>query len=243
MKHGFTLVELSIVLVVIGLLVGGILAAQSMVKTAKIHTLAKEVQQLNIPVNLFKQRFKYYPGDIPHALDNYGFHCHQNYVDSHNSGDGNGLIDKNAATGWEQELFWCQLHLTGMLNLSSVVKIDGFIKSGMISKFDKKIDWNAGGADNSPLCKPGFHVGNCFYFGSTDDNNVSMLPIDAAAIDNKLDDGVPSTGSVRAIGQIYNAPAQNCGDWQPGGFPVPAYYMDATSDSCYLAFEIKESGY
>lgn len=39
MKRGFTLVELSIVLVIIGLLVGGILAAQSMISTAKLNVI------------------------------------------------------------------------------------------------------------------------------------------------------------------------------------------------------------
>lgn len=62
-NRGFTLVELSIVLVIIGLLVGGILAAQSMIQTAKILRLVSDLQQYEIAANNFKTSFKYYPGD------------------------------------------------------------------------------------------------------------------------------------------------------------------------------------
>ncbi len=64
-KLGFTLVELSIVLVIIGLLVGGILAGQSMLHTVKIQKLVRDLQQYEIAFNNFKTTYKYYPGDSP----------------------------------------------------------------------------------------------------------------------------------------------------------------------------------
>ena len=53
-KNGFTLVELSIVLVIIGLLIGGILVAQSMIGTAKITAFTRQVQQADIAVRILK---------------------------------------------------------------------------------------------------------------------------------------------------------------------------------------------
>ena len=63
MKKGFTLVELSIVIVVIGLLIGGILVGQSLVNSAQINKQAQQIQQIDIAVNQFKNKYKSLPGD------------------------------------------------------------------------------------------------------------------------------------------------------------------------------------
>ena len=63
MNKGFTLVELSIVLVIIGLLTGGILVAQSLIDTAKIQSQIKQVQQLDIAYYGFESRYRQIPGD------------------------------------------------------------------------------------------------------------------------------------------------------------------------------------
>lgn len=64
-KHnrGFTLVELSIVLVIIGLLIGGILVAQSMITTARITKIASQLQQYEVAVQNFRTNYKQLPGD------------------------------------------------------------------------------------------------------------------------------------------------------------------------------------
>lgn len=62
-KTGFTLVELSIVLVIIGFIVGGILVAQSMIQTAKVQRLLNDISQYEIAISNFKMNYKFYPGD------------------------------------------------------------------------------------------------------------------------------------------------------------------------------------
>lgn len=66
MKKGFTLVELSIVLVIIGLLIGGILVGQSLIESAKINRLVSDLRQYEVAITQFKGKFKYYPGDTPY---------------------------------------------------------------------------------------------------------------------------------------------------------------------------------
>ena len=78
-KKGFTLVELSIVLVIIGLLIGGILVAQSMINTAKTQQLIRLADQYLIAARNFKTTYGYFPGDYPGP----GFDC---------PGNGNGTI-------------------------------------------------------------------------------------------------------------------------------------------------------
>ena len=60
---GFTLVELSIVLVIIGLLIGGILAAQSMINTAKIQSVVRQLTQFDVAVTNFQTKYGQLPGD------------------------------------------------------------------------------------------------------------------------------------------------------------------------------------
>lgn len=62
---GFTLVELSIALVIIGLLAGGILAARSMIETVRIQRFVKDVGQYDIAVTQFKEAYRKLPGDSP----------------------------------------------------------------------------------------------------------------------------------------------------------------------------------
>lgn len=70
-RRGFTLVELSIVLVVVGLLIGGILIGQSLVSSAKINAQVKQFQQMDIAVSQFRSKYKQLPGDSNLFPSNY----------------------------------------------------------------------------------------------------------------------------------------------------------------------------
>src|SRR5580658_3705227 len=64
-EAGFTLIELSIVLVIIGLIVGGILTGQDLIKAAEQRATLAQIEKYNTAVNTFRNKFGGIPGDLP----------------------------------------------------------------------------------------------------------------------------------------------------------------------------------
>jgi prepilin-type N-terminal cleavage/methylation domain-containing protein len=73
-RDGFTLIELSIVLIVIGLIVGGILVGQNLINAAAIRAQVSQIEKYNTAANTFREKYGYLPGDItPQAVAQFGF--------------------------------------------------------------------------------------------------------------------------------------------------------------------------
>jgi len=76
-QSGFTLVEVAIVLVIIGLLVGGILKGQEMIKNAKVKNFTKQADELRAAVNTYRDRYRIFPGDDNDPVGKCGLGCEQ----------------------------------------------------------------------------------------------------------------------------------------------------------------------
>lgn len=86
-KHpnaGFSLVELSIVLIVIGLLIGGALKGQELLEKARLQSILTQIEQYRYAINTFNETYGYLPGDMPSADTQI-----QNGL---SNGDGDGII-------------------------------------------------------------------------------------------------------------------------------------------------------
>src|SRR5213593_1235260 len=66
-RQGFTLVEIAIVLVIIGLLLGGILKGQEMITQAKIKNVIADFSGISAAYHGYVDRYKKIPGDDPCA--------------------------------------------------------------------------------------------------------------------------------------------------------------------------------
>jgi prepilin-type N-terminal cleavage/methylation domain-containing protein len=81
---GFTLIELSIVLVIIGLIVGGVMVGKDLIKSAEIRKSINSLEQVNTAVNTFKMKYGCVPGDCTNTTSLFS---------GISAGNGNGYID------------------------------------------------------------------------------------------------------------------------------------------------------
>jgi prepilin-type N-terminal cleavage/methylation domain-containing protein len=102
--HGFTLLELSIVLAVIAMLVGGIFAGTSLVRAAELRSVVTDANNYAAAVANFRSQYRGLPGDITNAA---------NYWTSASNGNGDSTI-----TGSERFQFWYQLNQAAMVDKS-----------------------------------------------------------------------------------------------------------------------------
>jgi len=124
-SHGFTLVEMAVVLLLISLLVGGTITAKNVIRSAELKSVHEEVGALRQVVRTFKDRYESYPGDMFNATK---FWTAQNpahatcIVTPSTSvatcnGDGNGWITTAGVgtTYYEANRFWQHLSNAGLL--------------------------------------------------------------------------------------------------------------------------------
>jgi len=105
-QSGFTLIEIAIVLVIIGLLLGGVLKGQELINSAKVKNLASDFKNVPVFIYGYQDKFKALPGDDLLA---------STHVTATANGNGDGIIggNWNAAAG-ESFNFWQHVRLAGL---------------------------------------------------------------------------------------------------------------------------------
>ncbi|MCE3230408.1 MAG: hypothetical protein K0R52_336 [Alphaproteobacteria bacterium] len=93
---GFSLIELALVLIVIGILAGAIFKGQDILETAKIHAVLTDINRIRTATALYHNTFGQWPGNDPHARARFG--------EDVNNGQGDGVL-----SGAETTQFWVHL--------------------------------------------------------------------------------------------------------------------------------------
>jgi prepilin-type N-terminal cleavage/methylation domain-containing protein len=248
-RSGFSLVELSIVLVILGLLIGGILSGQSLIRAAELRSVSTEYQRYVTAVSTFKDKYFATPGDMTNAVSFWtaAANCPGNASQGSTTsatcnGNGNGRLWDAAASN-EMFRFWQHLANAGLIEgtYSGVSGRDDYTWVGTATNSPRsKINqglWlvasynNASGAFTGSL----FYndLGRFFTLGAPASfwNSAAILkPEEAWNIDAKIDDGMPGRGKVTA-----NV-ANGCNNAASGASFDATYTLSATTTSCMLAF-------
>jgi prepilin-type N-terminal cleavage/methylation domain-containing protein len=192
-QSGFTLIEIAIVLVIIGLLLGGILKGQELINSARVKNLATDFRNIPMFIYGYQDKFRALPGDDSAADDHVG----TNTINPA-SGDGNGVIDgtwfsRTAAD--ESVLFWQHVRLAGLAPGVTTVPApptDDFFprnaSGGTIG-----IQSGTTVAADSPLVGADGPINGAYIICST-----GILGEFVIQLDIQMDDGNTETGSMMA---------------------------------------------
>ena len=97
-QQAFTLIELSIVLVIIGLITGGILTGRDLIAAASVRAQVTQIEKFNAAASTFRTKYGFLPGDIPDPdATRFGFAARGTGA---GKGDGNGVI-RGVYNGWD----------------------------------------------------------------------------------------------------------------------------------------------
>jgi len=183
-EKGFTLVELAIVLVIIGILLGGILKGQELIKNAKIKKVYSTQSELVAAIYTYIDRYGKTPGDDNKARGRWS---------AATNGNGNGLVSgftTNCSSNASNEScqVWRHLRLSEILGGDTDSAVNPDNPYGGVMAFGYR---NVQGLVAQ-------------WVGMT------AIPFDAARmIDDKYDDGSYKTGSVRGSGDYNTATSGN----------------------------------
>ncbi len=251
-EKGFTLIELSIVLVIISLIVAGIVGGQSLIHSAQLRSVVSEVRRFQTAINTYKDYYGYFPGDHPNAEDYWPAEC----VDTPGNrcnGNGNGKID-NPSGMRERLRMWQHLSLAEMIsgNYSGTVSVNIYTSSATNSgtplyfrfvdgRFEENVfpssqfnggyytgaNWTSQNSRNGIVLATKADAGGYFRV-----NGNLMTAKDAEAIDKKMDDGLPASGSVSGIDLGFFGCSLNSAPDYP-------YQVDKTDERCRVFFAVE----
>ncbi len=235
-RRGFTLLEISIVLLIIALLAAVITVGRDLIRIGHVRAVIRQVEQLDTAVSTFRRKYDCLPGDCVTASDN-GFATVYHSGVSVN-GDGDGLI--RASNG---ESYQAVGELAEMGLLADVKIHPSCCKALYITlpTYDNAnlypgiidIDYFWPDTTNhSSISIEGHYywMRGAPYLVTSGSTNV-LLPNDAYAIDSKMDDGLPRSGKVLSTGQV--ALGNNAfGDFPQFNVATDVGAAGATSNYC-----------
>lgn len=248
-RRAFTLVEMAIVIVIIGLLAGAVLAGRSLIRGAEMRDIISEFQRYQRAIGGFREKYYALPGDMANAVSFWGAAAGASTdgvdltcaaLDSSSpstdnstcNGDGNGLIGNNLLTIHEMLRAWQHLanakmiegFYTGVPNASGNQVIGENVPASRVTD----MGWMIYGV--------GSYAGDTAFFAADYGNVLNAGPLTGGLatgaeiydMDKKIDDGNPQSGVVMTYKNAVQPDCVNGSD--------DAYQLDNPIKGCVPIF-------
>ncbi len=166
---GFTLIELSIVMIIIGIIMAGVFKGQDLIESARLQSTLSELNRLKMAALQYRDQYGAWPGNDSKALARFG--------EGVTSGDGTGVIKATEASQ-----VWIHLSKAGLLDSADVptTKVGGFLSIQGKPRDDLSGTWIVL-AGESATQKP------------------ALTPKQAMILKSKMDEPAPSKGKLRVV--------------------------------------------
>jgi prepilin-type N-terminal cleavage/methylation domain-containing protein len=190
-QSGFTLVEIAIVLVIIGLLLGGVLKGQELINSAKVKNFANEFRNISTFVYAYQDKYRATPGDDANPAAHVGVTA----TTATTGGTvGNARIEGNwnSQTGTDESyLFWQHVRLAGLATGSTATAVPlGYLPTNA--------DGGALGVTGAPVYTGPAPAWTANFFICS----AGIQGRFVRQLDTTIDDGNTSTGTVRVLGTV-----------------------------------------
>lgn len=254
-QQAFSLVELSIVLVIIGLLVGGVLIGRNLMRSAEINSIAKDKNTYVTAISTFRDKYNGLPGDLVTATRVWGaadsdFDACAALTTAATGtetcdGNGNNKISNasDAAEDHERHRAWQHLANAGLIGgkFSGVGGSGGILHavpgqncpSGALSGSCWEMVF-IGAREADPILFDGIYD-HVLFFGRSSAAGVPdaaiLTPEDMWSLDKKIDDGKPAKGSL-----VVNGSYTNCVDAADPTELDSDYRVDNDTVACNAIF-------
>lgn len=251
-RYGFSLVELSIVLVILGLLTGGILAGQSLIRAAELRSVSADVMRHRAAIYSFRDKYFALPGDMTNATRFWGTlagtgsdaACQDTAATGAPTcnGNGDGQVMSSAVGHDERFRAWQHLANAGLVEGSYTGKTAGAsgvyvqtIGANVVpskirnSFFDISYAQPDGTVNNFAASK--LNANTISIYGSNADFLSDIKPEEAWSIDTKMDDGNPVYGSVVSTLSVGTHPGCTTAT-----DATAQYNIQASANRCVMRF-------
>ncbi len=250
--HGFTLVEMAVVLSIIGLIIGGIIMGSGLQRNQAVQQVLADAKLYRTAIQQFRTQYGFLPGDFPTATSVWGddaTNCADGAITNGApgtcNGDGDSVLEAGAGASVTGEAFqaWKQLMLAQYIVGSY---------SGLAGSSNNYTATPGSNIPTSVMKGAGFFLwswgtlsGNASFFDADYDNAMlfgatvsasypyapALTPKEAGDIDSKADDGYPGFGDIVSFKNTFQT---NCATSDVSG--TAAYSLSYQTEGCALLF-------